>query len=574
MFEAPLMAPGHQYEFGRFRLDAGGRLLFRDGDRVPLTPKAVDILTALVENSGATVTRQDLLAKIWSDVAVEEGTLSSHISLLRKTLGPQFIETIPKRGYRFIGTVKAAGGHDVARPRRILLAVLPFENLDGSDRYDAFSEGLTEELITQLGRINPDRLGVIARTSSMTYKSTNKTIERIGRELNVSHVLEGSARRGGGRIRRAAQPIQVSDQTHLWSASYEADVEDVLTLQSRVARAVADQIQIKLQVGEETRRVVPAAYEAFSRGRYLWNRRGEQDLQNSLHCFEEAIRNDPTYGAAYAGMADAYLTLMDHGYLSPTEGSARAREVLETALNLDATLAEAHVALGHAAFHEFDWATAERGFQRGLELNPNYSIEHHYYANYLAAMGQAERAIEEAEHARQLDPVSPAAQSNLTSILWLARQHERSLEESKRLLELAPEMAGGYEDLGRNFEATGELDQAEKAFLRAAELTHDSPGSLASLGHFYGRAGRREEALAMLQKLEAVSRTTYVSPYAFGLVCLGLDLLDDAFRWLDKAYDERSSALPFLNVNPRFDRVRSDPRLQTLTARLRLPCPQ
>jgi TolB-like protein/Tfp pilus assembly protein PilF len=563
------MPPAQQYEFGRFRLDAGGRILFRDGDRVPLAPKAVDILTALVENSGATVSRHDLLTKIWSDVVVEEGTLSSHISLLRKTLGPQFIETIPKRGYRFIGTVKGAFP-DVTRPRRILLAVLPFENLDGSNRYDAFSEGLTEELITQLGRINPERLGVIARTSSMTYKSTNKTIELIGRELNVSHVLEGSARRAGGRIRIVAQLIQVSDQTHLWTSSYEADVEDVLALQSRVARAVADQIQIKLQVGEETRRVVPAAYEAFSRGRYLWNRRGEADLQNSLRYFEEAVRKDPSYGAAYAGMADAYLTLMDHGYLSPTEGSARARAVLEMALSLDATLAEAHVGLGHAAFHEFDWATAERGFQRGLELNPNYSIGHHYYANYLVAMGQTRDAIAEAEHARRLDPVSPATQSNLTSILWLARKHERAIEESKRVLELSPEFPDGYEDLGRNLEALGEIEQAEKAFLRAAQLSHDSPGSLASLGHLYGTAGKREQALAIMRKLDTVSRTMYVSPYAFALICLALDLRDDAFLYLDKAYDERSSALPFVNVNPRFDAVRSDPRLHRLSERLGL----
>src|SRR5687767_6094718 len=235
------MASGHQYEFGHFRLDADGRILFRDGDRIPLAPKAIDILTALVENSGATVSRQDLLTKIWADVLVEEGTLSSHISLLRKTLGPQFIETIPKRGYRFIGTLKT-GSPDTANPHRILLAVLPFENLDGNSRYDAFSDGLTDELITQLGRINPDRLGVIARTSSMTYKSTNKTIELIGRELNVSHVLEGSARRAARRIRIAAQLIQVSDQTQLWGSSYEADVEDVLALQSRVARAVAEQI--------------------------------------------------------------------------------------------------------------------------------------------------------------------------------------------------------------------------------------------------------------------------------------------------------------------------------------------
>jgi TolB-like protein/Tfp pilus assembly protein PilF len=561
------MASGHLYEFGHFRLDAEGRLLFRDGDRLPLAPKAVDILTALVENSGATVTRQELLSRVWSDVNVEEGTLNSHISLLRKTLGPQFIETIPKRGYRFIGMLKTSP-RDTAR-RRILLAVLPFENLDGS-KYDAFSDGLTDELITQLGRINPDRLGIIARTSSMTYKSTNKTIELIGHELNVSHILEGSARRDGSRIRIAAQLIQVSDQTQVWASSHEADLQDVLTLQSRVARAVAEQIQIKLRVGEESRRVVPGAYEAFSRGRYLWNRRGEADLLNSLRCFEDAIRQDPTYGAAYAAMADAYLTLMDHGYLSPAEGSARARAVLETALSLDPSLAEAHVSLGHAAFHEFDWATAERGFTRGLELNPNYSIGHHYHANYLAAMGQTEGAIDAAQHALQLDPLSASAQSNLASIFWMAGQYARSIAESEKLLELFPDLPAGYEDLGRCFEALGEAEQAEKAFKRAAELSHDSPGSLASLGHLYGKFGRPEEARAILDRLQQASRATYVSSYAFALIFIGLDLRDDAFRWLDKAYDEKSSALPFINVNPRFEQLRSDPRYHRLSSRLGL----
>jgi TolB-like protein/Flp pilus assembly protein TadD len=560
----------HQYEFGDFRLDADGRLLFRGGGRIPLAPKAVDVLTALVENCGATVTRQDLLAKVWSDAVVEEGTLSSHISLLRKTLGPQFIETIPKRGYRFIGTVRSAAS-DVVPSTRMLLAVLPFENLGGEARYDAFSDGLTDELITQLGRLNPARLGVIARTSSMTYKSTGKTIERIGMELNISHVVEGSARRADGRIRIAVQLIQVSDQSHLWASSYEADVEDVLTLQSRVARAVAEQIQIKLQVAEESRKVVPAAYDAFARARYLWNQRGQADLQNALRAFEEAVRHDPSFAAAYAGMADTYLTLMDHGYLSPMEGSAKARLVLQKALGLDERLAEAHTSLGHAAFHEFDWATAERGFRRGLDLNPNYSVAHHYYANYLAAMGKMEEAVQHAEQARQLDPVSPAALSNLTSILWLSREHARSIAESRKLLELAPDLAGAYEDLGRNFEATGDFGAAEKSLLRASELSGSSPGILASLGFVYARAGRRTDAFAVIQKLEEIASERYVSPYAFALVHVGLDLREKAFAWLEKAYEERSSALPFINVNPRFDGIRGDVRLRALADRLGLP---
>ena len=564
------MAAGNQYEFGRFRLDLEGRLLFRDGDRVPLSPKAVDVLAALVQNSGVMVSRQDLLDEVWSDVAVEEGTLSAHISLLRKTLGPQFIETIPKRGYRFIGTVKSSPELEKRAPR-VLLAVLPFENLDGSERHDAFSDGLTEELIMQLGRINPERLGVIARTSSMIYKSTSKTIEQIGRELNVSHILEGSARRSDNRIRIGAQLIQVSDQTQLWGASYESGLEDVLALQSRVARAVADQIQIKLRVAEETRRVVPAAYQSFLRGRYLWNRRGAADLHKSLECFEEALQLDPSFAAAYAGKADAYLTLADHGYLTPTEGSARALEVVQAALRLDESLAEAHVSRGHAAFHLFDWETARQGFRRALELNPNYSVTHHYYANFLAAMNQTTAAVEQAEQARQLDPVSPAAQSNLTSILWFARQHQRSLEETRRLFDLAPDLPGAYEDLGRNFQSLGRHDEAEGALLRAVELSRESAGSLASLGYLYGRVGRRKEATSILARLDEISRNHYVSPYAFALVNIALDRRDDAFPWLEKAYAERSSALPFINVNPRFDVIRDDERLAALSARMGLP---
>jgi TolB-like protein len=284
--EIPMTA-GRLYDFGRFRLDAEGPLLFENGERIALAPKAVDILLALVERRGTPIGRQELLATVWSDSIVEEGTISSHISLLRKTLGRQFIETIPKRGYRFVGKVE-----ERARPaqsERILLVVLPFENLSGNKKYDSFSDGLTEEMITQLGRVNPQRLGVIARTSAMTYKSTDKTIEQIGRELGVSHALEGSVRRAANRVRIAAQLIQVSDQTHLWAESYEGFLEDILALQSKVSRAVAEQIQIKLMIPEETRRVVPAAYEATLRGRYLWNRRSEHDLRSSIRHFQEAI---------------------------------------------------------------------------------------------------------------------------------------------------------------------------------------------------------------------------------------------------------------------------------------------
>jgi TolB-like protein/Flp pilus assembly protein TadD len=562
------MTLGRCYEFGRFRLDVDGRLLFRDEKRILLTPKAVDVLVALVENRGTPVGRQELFLKVWSDAVVEEGTLTSHISLLRKTLGRQFIETIPKRGYRFVGAVEERQGKPSAA-RRILLAVLPFENLSGNKKHDSFSDGLTEEMISQLARLNPERLGVIARTSSMTYKSTDKTIEKIGRELGVSHVLEGSARRAGFRVRIAAQLIQVSDQTHVWADSYEGGLEDILSLQSRVSRAVAEQIQISLHVQEQARQVVPAAYEAYLKGRYLWNRRTDQDLQTSIRYFQQAIDSDPAYASPYVGIADCYLTLMDLGNLSLLEATGKARPLLTKALQLDDTLAEAHVSLAHASFHEFDWVTAQREFLKGIELNPSSFIARHYYSNYLAAMGRLEEAIAEAEQATQLDPVSPAAQSNLSSILWYAHQYQRSIEQAKKVLELNPEHSRAYEDLGRAYEQVGALEAAIETFQKAVAI-EESPGTRASLAFAYALGGKTSEATTILEQLQQVAKTSFVSAYSFALISVGLGRKEEAFAWLDKAYDERSSSLPFLKVNPRLAPLHSDPRFQKLLRRVGL----
>jgi TolB-like protein/Flp pilus assembly protein TadD len=558
------------YEFGRFRLDSGARLLFEDQKRIALTPKAVDVLLALLEKRGTPVPRQELFLRVWSDAVVEDGTLSSHISLLRKTLGGRFIETIPKRGYRFVGAVE-----ELRADTRILLAVLPFENLSGSKKHDCFSDGLTEEMITQLGRLNPERLGVIARTSSMTYKSTDKTIERIGSELGVSYVLEGSARRSGNRVRIAAQLIQVSDQTHLWAETYEGSVEDILSLQSRVSAEVARQIEIRLLPHEQTRlenakQVVPEAYEACLKGRYLWNRRTEHDLQMSIRCFEEAAQSDPAYAPAYAGMADSYLTLMDSGYLSPQKATAKARPVILKAVQLDETLAEAHVSLGHAALHDFDWPTAEREFLRGLELNPSSSTARYYYSNYLATRGRLDEAITQAEEARRLDPVSPASYSNLASILWFAGQSERAIEQAQKTLEVNPDYSRGYEDLGRAYEQMGSLGSAIEAFRKGVSLDKQAHGTLASLAFAYALAGKRKEATKILRQLQRTAKTTFVSAYTFALIFVGLGKKDEAFAWFGKAYDERSSALPFLGVNPRYASLRGDPRFDKLLRRVGL----
>jgi TolB-like protein len=302
----PLEA-GSVYEFGPFRLDPAERRLRRDGTPVPLTPKALDMLHLLVESGGRAISKDELMEKLWPDTTVSEATLAQHIFAVRRAMGgTDCIETIPKFGYRFVAPVRALR----TSTDKLALLVLPFENLSGDAEQDYFSDGLTDEMITQLGRLNPERLGVIARTSAMKYKGTSKTIAEIGRELGVSYVVEGSVRRAGTRVRVTAQLIRVADQTHLWSESYDRHCEDILILQSDVAQAIAREIRIKLTPQEEKRlakagTVGSKAHEAYLKGRYFWNKRTEEGLKKGIDHFQEAIAHDPRYAAAYDGLSDS-----------------------------------------------------------------------------------------------------------------------------------------------------------------------------------------------------------------------------------------------------------------------------
>src|SRR5882757_6796530 len=300
-----------QFQFGAYRLDTQSRMLFRGGDHVALPPKVAELLVALVQAAGGVLTREELLRLLWPDTVVEEGSLTSHISLLRKALGGDpkaqgFIETLPKRGYRFVASVKRSASQAPDSPAdRAMLVVLPFENLTAGERYDYFSEGLTEEMITELARLSPERLGVIARTSAMQFKSTTKSIAQIGSDLGVSHVLEGSVRRAGERVRITAQLIRVSDETHLWAQSYERALDDVLEVQAEVAQAVAREVQVKLSPRdarrlhpEKKRSIKPQAYEAYLRGRHFWYRRTEEGIRKSIDCFQAALQHDPSFAAA------------------------------------------------------------------------------------------------------------------------------------------------------------------------------------------------------------------------------------------------------------------------------------
>jgi TolB-like protein/tetratricopeptide (TPR) repeat protein len=573
--------PVSRVRFDAFELDlANGEL--RKGDvPVRLQPQPLKVLMLLAGRAGRLVARDEIRKQLWDDetfVDFDQG-LNYCVRQIRAALSdeadtPRFIETIPRRGYRFVADVVP-----VSAPveRRVMLVVLPFQNLSSDPEQDYFSDGLTEEMIAQLGRLNPRRLGVIARTSAMRYKQTDKAVDAIGRELGVSHVLEGSVRRAGNRVRVTAQLIQVSDQTHTWARSFERAVGDILALQSDMAHAIATEIGVQLTPHEQVRLatrapVDPSVYEAYLKGRHFWKRRSRAALEKSVHYFDQAIEMDPRYAPAYAGLADVHLTQLDYNYVAPREAFALADRVLLDALRLDNALAEPHTSLGHLRLHQFNWVSAEQQFMRAIELNPGYDTAHYYYANLLAAFGRFDQALAEANLALELDPISPNARQNRLFILYLARRYELAVEQVKDTLELDPTYTELYYYLGHFYERTGDYTRAIDAFQKVGAQASPRGGSvLAAIGYAHAQAGDRAQAIEMLSELKELSAREYVSSYDLALLHLALDDRDETFVQLSKAYDDHSSYVPFLNVDARFDPVRSDPRFRAIIQRLNFP---
>jgi TolB-like protein/Tfp pilus assembly protein PilF len=566
--------------FAGFELDLASGELRRGDVPVRLQPQPLKVLTLLASRPGQLVTREDIQKRVWADstfVDFEQG-LNYCIRQIRAALGdsaetPRFIETVPRRGYRFLARPEA-----VSSPagQRVMLAVLPFENLSDDPEQEYFSDGLTEEMISHLGRLNPQRLGVIARTSAMRYKHADKSIEVIGRELGVSYVLEGSVRRAGDRVRVTAQLVQVEDQTHLWAHSFERVVGDILVLHTDFAQAIATQIGVQLAPREQMRlanpRLVDAgAYEAYLKGRYFWKRRSREALQKSVAYFNQAIDIDPGYAPAYAGLADVRLTQLDYSHLPPRDAFALADQALLDALRLDNTLAEPHTSLGHLRLHQFNWAAAAQQFARAIELNAGYDTAHYYYANLLAALGRFDEALPEADRAVALDPLSANARQNRVFILYLARRYEEAVAQVTETLEIDPAYTGIYYYLGQVYERQGAHSQALEALHRVRPTSHSRGAMLAAIGQAHARAGDRVAALDVLKRLEALSPCEYVSSYDLALLHLALGDKDRAVAKLSDAYAEYASFLPFLNVDARLDEVQTDPRFQALVDRMNFP---
>lgn len=574
-----VMSAGRHYEFGQYRLDTEGRLLFRNGERMRLTPKAVDLLIALVEAHGAPMGKQELLKRVWPSTVVEEGSLTSHVSLLRRVLRGdgtgEFIETIPKRGYRFIGAVKQTEQTEIAASAdRFRLVVLPFENLSGRRKHDYFSDGLTEEMITQLARLNPQRLGVIARTSAMQYRSTPKTIEQIGRELQVSHVLEGSVRRAGNRVRVTAQLVQVSDQTHLWAESYERGLRDILRVQTDVARAIAEQIEVNLNPVERARldkrpRVDPEAYEDYLKGRYLWNRRTPAALRQATRLFERAVARDPRSALAWGALADCYIVPGTWSWIAPRYAAVNAKRAARKALECDATLAEPHTSLAMVlSLFERRFREAERAFRRAVELNPNYATAHHWFSFHLAARGRLSEAIAEIRRAQELDPLSSIIRTNWGTVLYWAHQYDAAIEQYKETLALDSEFWTAHWMLGLALEQKQQHAQAaEQQRLAIATLPGQSSLLLASLARAHALAGARREARRLLGQIERSSARIGVAWFHTAMAHLALDDLDLAFALLYRACEECDVWVAFMKSDPRLDPLRRDPRYPDLLQR-------
>ncbi|MCI0404182.1 MAG: tetratricopeptide repeat protein, partial [Acidobacteria bacterium] len=445
------------------------------------------------------------------------------------------------------------------------IAVLPLENLSGDPEQEYFADGMTEALITELGKISA--LRVISRTSVMRYKNTTKSLPEIAQELNVDAMVEGAVVREGNRVRVTAQLIQIRPERHLWAERYEREVSSVLDLQSEVARAIAREIRVAVTPAEATRLararpVNPEAYRHYVLGRHHWNKRTREGFEKAAEHFQQAVDLDPTYAPAYAGLADVYAVQPGWGFAPPSEGYPRARAVALKALELDESLAEAYATLGLIKQFDRDWRGAEQDLQRALELNPNYARAHEEYGVLLTILGNHEEAIAELESAERLEPLLPIVSHLLGRSLYHARQYDRAIQQLRKTVEMHPEFSLSFVFLGAAYAHMGMHAEA----LAAAEKGSRHPEVDTEYGYVawtYAQSGRKAEAQRALRRLLELSRQQYIDAGTIAIIYVGLGQNQEALKWLERAYEQRgSSRILHLKVDPVFDPLRDDPRFK------------
>jgi TolB-like protein/DNA-binding winged helix-turn-helix (wHTH) protein/Flp pilus assembly protein TadD len=609
--------------FGIFQLDLKARELYRAGVKVKLQDQPFRVLALLVARAGDVVTREELRQQIWPTdvyVAFDQG-LNNAIRKVREALGdsadnPRFIETVARHGYRFLAPVipvqpyasEPASRFGLRAIRitalvslivasvlvalaywawhlsrtgagapsgRVILAVLPFDNLSHDPDQEFFTDGLTEEMIAQLAKLNPERLSVIARGSVAKYKGSSVAVSQVGKELHADYLLQGSVRRAPDRVRITVQLIEVRDQTDVWTESYDRELKDILAFQDSVARTIADQIHITLTAEQQTRiarprQLEPAAYEAYLKGRYYWNKRTAESLQKASIYFQQAIDKDPAYGAAYSGLADCNSGLTWHGFASPSEALPKANAAALKAIEIDPQSAEAHASLALVLDHRLDWPAAEAEFKRALQLDPRYANAHHWYGDYLSINGRHDEALLEARQALELDPLNLMIGTWVGLRYYLARKYDRAIAQGRNTVELDPNFAAAHLLLGESYAQMGLHEQGLAELEKAASLSGNSPLYLAQVGVAHASAGRRTEALRIVGQLQRVSTERYVSPYGLAQIYAALNDKEQTLKWLQTAYDDHAVWMSYLGVDPVFDRFRSDQRFQGLLRRLAL----
>ena len=452
---------------------------------------------------------------------------------------------------------------------KIVLAVLPFANLSRDPDQEFFSDGLTEEMIAQVGKLNRDRLTVVARSSVAKYKGSNLAAKQIGKELNADYLVQGSVRRWSDRVRITVQLIQAQNQTDLWTESYDRELKDLLALQDSVVQSIASQIHIALTEEQKTRlanprQTRPEAYEAYLKGRYYWNKRTADGMQKAQHYFQQAIDNDPTYSAAYSGLADCNSGLTWHGFKSPADALPKAYAAARKAVEIDPQSAEAHASLGLVLSHRWDWAEAEVEFKRALELDSQYANAHHWYGDYLSIKRRHDEALAEANRALELDPLNLMIGTWVALRYYQAHDYSRAIEQARNSVELDSNFAAAHLLLGEGYVQVGLHREGVSELKRAARLSGGSPLYTAQVGVALAAAGRKREALRIAHELETISRKRYVSPYGLAQIYAALNRNEDTFKWLQAAYSDRAVWMGYLAVDPLFDRYRSDHRFQEL----------
>jgi TolB-like protein/DNA-binding winged helix-turn-helix (wHTH) protein/cytochrome c-type biogenesis protein CcmH/NrfG len=622
--------------FEQFELELETGRLRKNGIRVKLRPQAGRVLALLLANAGIPVSREQIRAAIWPEgtfVDFEHG-LNFCIRQIRSALNdsadnPRFVETIPRHGYRFVGTVEfvetagfrprpgpipvptaaqSATAEPVAAPApptnvppplglrgrnpwvvaqwaailvllaiavwfgrtrthasdkgRVMLAVLPFQNLSGSDSEEYICDGMTEELISQLGQVDPDRLGVIARTSAMRYKKTGEDIAHIGKELGVSYVIEGSLRTEGRRARVTAQLIRVDDQSHLWAADYDGELSDMLNVEDRVSTAIAEVLSHKLvQKAHPQRVVAESVHDAYLRGMYFRNQNTASGFRKAIDLFRWAIQEDPSYAPAYAGLAGCYILLYDFDVLSPAESVPESRSAVEQALRLEPSLPEAHAVSGYIAFvHDRDFVRAEAEFQKAIALNPSYATAYHWYALLLASRGRFDDAMAEIGRAQQLDPKSLIIASNRGLILYFNHRFDEAIAEYRQVLETSPNFVPALIKSGWAYERTAQYAESRAAFERVAQVVGDDVGTLAARTRIAGDSGDKARLEQYRQRLDSAATREFVSATEYVQVYLGFGERQKAIQFMRRALAAHDPWSVYAAVDPNLDALRGDPQ--------------